>query len=190
MKIWFMRHGESEANLAGLWTGQLDVPLTEKGRAQAVAAGRIFEGIKFDRIYSSDLSRARETAELAIPDCRYETSVLLREMDVGSVAGKPASVMTPEERLAIRRDGFAKYGGESMEEFKARVLAFKELLEGEECENIAVFSHSGWIRRFFSLAVGMEFPTGKIACGNCASAVYELKNGEWLLCNWNGTVQI
>ena len=190
MRVYVVRHGESVNNLNKLWTGWNDVELSEKGREDAKRAGEIIKGVSFDKIYSSDLSRARETAELAIPDCRYETSVLLREMDVGSVAGKPASVMTPEERLAIRRDGFAKYGGESMEEFKARVLAFKELLEGEECENIAVFSHSGWIRRFFALAVGMEFPTGKIACGNCASAVYELKNGEWLLCNWNGTVQI
>ena len=60
--------------------------------------------ISFDKIYSSDLYRARETAEIAISGCRYETSELLREINVGSLSGKLLSVLTEEQGLDIAKN--------------------------------------------------------------------------------------
>ena len=184
MRVWIMRHGESESNRFGVWTGQLDIALTEKGREQAVAAGRNLAGVSFDRIYSSDLSRARVTAETVIPGCRYECSELLREMDVGTLAGRSFSQLTAEERESLTSDGFGAFGGESMDGFAIRVREFMKKLESEDGENIAVFTHAGWMRRFFSLALGIECPSGRIVCGNCATAVFEYKHGEWRLHSW------
>ena len=50
MKVWVVRHGESETNRDGLWTGWLDVELTEKGREDAAKAGKILAGTSFDKI--------------------------------------------------------------------------------------------------------------------------------------------
>ena len=57
MRLYVIRHGESENNLKKCWTGWYDAPLTEKGRQDARKAGTFLQGITFDKIYASDLSR-------------------------------------------------------------------------------------------------------------------------------------
>ena len=89
MLVYLIRHGESQSNLDKIWSGWNDVPLTEKGKLDAKKAGEYLDGIKFDKIYSSDLSRAKNTAEIAIPGCEYEQTPLLREINVGEIVGKP-----------------------------------------------------------------------------------------------------
>ena len=73
MKVFMVRHGESETNRNGLWTGWLDVSLTEKGREEALQVGKMLSKINFDKIYVSDLSRAKVTAEIALPSCIAES---------------------------------------------------------------------------------------------------------------------
>ena len=63
MKLYLIRHGESETNKNGLWTGWLDVPLTEQGKEDAASASKIVSSVPFDKIYSSDLSRAIDTVK-------------------------------------------------------------------------------------------------------------------------------
>ena len=99
MYVYVIRHGESESNRDGLWTGWLDAPLTDHGRADAKRAGEFLANISFDRIVSSDLSRAKETAEIAVPGANYETSALLREIDVGRLAGKTNLALSDAQRL-------------------------------------------------------------------------------------------
>lgn len=62
MRFIFVRHGETEWNVDGRYQGQTDIPLSDKGRAQAVALGKRFESIPVDVIYSSPLQRAYDTA--------------------------------------------------------------------------------------------------------------------------------
>lgn len=63
-KLIFLRHGESEYNRIKKYAGQLDVPLSEVGKQQAIIAGSyIAKNYKIDEIYSSNLSRAIETAQ-------------------------------------------------------------------------------------------------------------------------------
>ncbi|MBQ3015525.1 MAG: histidine phosphatase family protein [Clostridia bacterium] len=59
MKLYITRHGESETNKKGCWTGWLDAQLTDKGLADAELARETLRGIKFDKVYSSDLIRAK-----------------------------------------------------------------------------------------------------------------------------------
>ena len=184
MNVWMMRHGESETNRDGLWTGHLDVRLTETGKMQAMQAGKYLAGIQFDRVFSSDLQRAKMTAELAAPGCRVEFLSALREIDVGSLAGTSYSDLTDEKRNTTVLHGYSAFGGESKTDFRNRVYEYMKTLEEQECCNIAVFTHAGWMRRFFELAVGVPFPNKSICCGNCATAIYEFKNGSWKLHSW------
>ena len=83
MKLFMVRHGQTTGNVAGLIYGQMDYPLTQKGRDQAMAIRPVLRRISFDRVYSSDLSRAIETQQLAVPDAQGIRTPLLREFDVG-----------------------------------------------------------------------------------------------------------
>ena len=128
MKIWVIRHGESETNRDGLWTGWLDAPLTEKGREDAALAGAFLAKTKFGKIYSSDLSRAKNTADIALPGCKYEITPMLREINVGSIAGKPINTILDRNNNPMNVNGYQCFGGESKVKFSDRVRAFmKEL---------------------------------------------------------------
>ena len=184
MKVWIVRHGESETNKQGLWTGWLDVPLTEKGRADAASAGKLLSKVTFDKIFSSDLQRAKNTAEIAIPGCKYEVSKMLREINVGNIAGKPLAVARGSDDQLLTKDGYGCFGGESKVEFRKRVAEFMKILESESYENVAVFSHAGFVRTFLDTVVGIEHNRKKIACENCAIAVFEYTNSDWRLYSW------
>src|SRR5665213_1161889 len=106
-RIILVRHGESVFNKAGIIAG--DSPLTDKGREQARQTKEILARFKFDAVYSSDLKRAIETAEIIagkqVPASNRLSS--LRERDFGSLEhksekhhdqeGKLRSIMTHEE---------------------------------------------------------------------------------------------
>src|SRR5215203_683941 len=63
-ELLLVRHGESTANAKGIWQGQMEFPLSERGRAQASLAGHGLSRQPFEGLYSSPLSRAFETAEI------------------------------------------------------------------------------------------------------------------------------
>lgn len=93
-QLYFVRHGESEANAAKVWS-PYDSPLTDLGRWQATAAGTdaSCKGLRFDRIISSPQPRAVETARLIADELDYkqpiETWQLLTERNWGDLAGQP-----------------------------------------------------------------------------------------------------
>ena len=183
MKVYIVRHGESVTNFEKKWTGQLDVALTEKGEADARRVGEKLCGVSFDKIYASDLIRAVRTAEIATgKNPLIETRV--REIDVGDFAGVLWSDMTDEQRALIRREGYNDFGGESKADFRMRVSSFMKMLENSSDSTVAVFTHAGWLRAFFSIALGVEFPIGRILVNNCSHAVFEYSNGKWALHSW------
>ena len=184
MKLWMIRHGESETNRLKQWTGWLDAALTEKGEADAVRVRGVISGVKFDKIYSSDLSRARRTAEIAVPGCEYETTALLREINVGSIAGRGWDVLEKSQINAVFSDGYTCYGGESTAEFRARVIEFMRLAEGENGENIVAFTHGGFIKAFLKLVLGVEFTRNTLISKNCMVAVFEYNDSTWKLHSW------
>jgi len=157
-----VRHGETEKNRAGVWQGQLDVPLSETGRRQIVRlAARLRRWPeRFDRLYTSDLARARESAEILgqalglrpVPDPR------LRELCVGELAGKPREeVFSRYARVmeASRKDPWNTRmpGGERLLDLKSRLEAFlAELPEGRHL----VVAHAGTIRVLVWMALGLE----------------------------------
>ncbi len=114
--FWFVRHGETEANLNRTVAGSLDVPLTTLGLEQARIAARALEGVGITAIYSSTLTRARDTAACIAPALHLPVtaSADLCERSWGELEGRP--------RLD-RLHGKLPAGAEASEAFAARVLA-------------------------------------------------------------------
>jgi broad specificity phosphatase PhoE len=156
------RHGETDWNQARRWQGHADRPLTDRGRAQAAALGDRLADIALDAVYSSDLRRARETAEaVALP---HGLDVIelpeLREVDVGSWEG-----LTRDEAEAKFPDGFRRWlaggtgwnDGETYAEMSRRVLAVVEQIASDhEDGRILIVSHGGPIRAIHGAALGMD----------------------------------
>lgn len=97
--FYFIRHGLTEMNKAGLWSGTTETPLTKEGRAQATAAGKeLARGkVHIDHIIASPLSRAHETARLVAKEIHYpekdiELNSLFIERHFGALEGQPWSV--------------------------------------------------------------------------------------------------
>ena len=95
VKLVFARHGESEWNKANLFTGWADVDLSEKGTQQAIDAGKLIKeaGITFDKAYTSVLTRAIKTTNLALEYSDQlwlpvEKSWRLNERHYGALTGK------------------------------------------------------------------------------------------------------
>ncbi len=184
MRVYVIRHGESETNQAKKWTGWLNVHLTDKGKEDAQKAGIFLKNISFDKIYTSDLIRAIETAQNAIPSCRYETSALLREINVGNLANKPLSIVTDAQKSRTRAYGYADYHGETNEQFVRRIHQFQKELETLDCETVAVFTHAGWMRGLLDTVIGTHLLRGVICCNNCTVGIFEYTNGTWRLHSW------
>lgn len=180
MKLYLIRHGESETNLSGCYTGWAQVNLTEKGVRDAEGVRPILEGIKFDKIYSSDLLRAKKTAETAIPGCVYEETPLLREVNVGNLALKPFPP-SDDPRRKLMVDGFAAFDGESYDELRARVKEFLDKVKELDCETVAAFTHAGFLRNMISIILSADITHSNFVCSNCCIVVLELKNGNWML---------
>ena len=163
-RVLLIRHGETEWNRAGRWQGHADVPLTENGRAQALAlAAKLRElGDPFDAVYTSDLARARETAEAvaaalgvaAIEDPAW------REMDVGRWSGSSrdeirALYADEWSRIAAGED-LPRGGGETLAAFGERVgAALTRIAETHDGRLVAVVTHGGTIRVALLHALGL-----------------------------------
>lgn len=186
MKLYLIRHGQTTANLAKTYAGQSDVPLTEQGKQQARDIAPILADVKFDKVYSSDLSRAIDTQKLALPSYMAVTTPLLRECDVGELVGEGfgAAVERYGERFSKTRD-YSLFGGENFEMVTARLVEFLESVEQENYENIAVFSHNGMMSTMLRHVIGTEFDRTSVRTNNCGIHVFEHDGKKWRLLAWN-----
>lgn len=183
MKLYLIRHGESETNVSGCYSGWEQIPLTEKGIEDAKGIRPLLENVKFDKIYSSDLIRARKTCETALPGCTYETSPLLREVNVGTLGRKPFLPKDAPERQQMN-DGFKAYDGESYDEFRVRIREFLHSLEDSEHKCVAAFTHAGFLRNTLSMVLDANTTHANLECSNCAVAILNFAGGTWQLSCW------
>jgi broad specificity phosphatase PhoE len=118
--VFLARHGETEWTVTRRHTGSTDVPLTDAGELQAVELGQLLTGVEPDRVLSSPLRRALDTARLAGFEDQVQQVDALREFDYGEYEG-----LTSDQIRAVRpdwdlfRDGCP--GGETVEQVAARV---------------------------------------------------------------------
>jgi probable phosphoglycerate mutase len=137
------RHGETEWNHDGRWQGWADPPLNETGRRQARELAEQLRTTPFDAVYSSDLKRAHETAEIvaALHSVPVVADPGLREIDVGSWSGLTRAEI--EERFP----GGERPDGETRDQHVARVLrAVERIARAHAGERILLVSHGGTFR--------------------------------------------
>ncbi|MBQ6823605.1 MAG: histidine phosphatase family protein [Clostridia bacterium] len=187
MKLYLIRHGESEANATRSFAGWAPVPLTEKGEEDARLAGELIRSLSFDKVFSSDILRTVQTCRLAMPDAEAEQTPLIREYDVGNLVGRSIEEFMKDPAIAANRkvNNFVPYGGEDYEAVMARVTEFMQRLEQSDYENVLAFSHAGAIKNMIDHTVGVRLPFGAVAVENGAVTVLEFKNGRWMLAALN-----
>ena len=197
-RIILVRHGETRQHEEPMFIGQYDVPLSEEGCAQAQAAGQeivklMAEDVEaellgmdkfgkepmpaIERIYSSDLVRAMETADIiadainkAYPQLaeltggpiRIKRDPGLREISLGSWDGRPIREVAeqyPEEYERRGKDifSFKMRGAESFYDMQYRVkAAFRNILRNDDAKDIIIIAHSGVIRALENSIRGLQ----------------------------------
>ena len=163
-----VRHGETDWNADGRLQGQTDRPLSDFGRRQARQLAEELDGEQFEAIYSSDLARARETAEIVGE--RLELGVALdpdlREKDWG----------TWEGLTAVERDR-VEFVGESTQAHQERILqVLRRISERHPGDGqVLVVTHGGSMRRVQTAAMGMALPVVE----NCGRWLCACENGSF-----------
>jgi probable phosphoglycerate mutase len=155
-----VRHGESTGNASGLLAGRMELPLTERGLAQAQAVGAALSGVT--RVITSPLGRARATAEALGLGLPIEIDERWIEVDYGEYDGQALGTVPAEVWQAWRSDpGYRPPGGESLAEVGLRVAeACTELfaIDGEAARgdgDVVVVSHVSPIKAATCWALGL-----------------------------------
>lgn len=184
MKLFIVRHGETEYNLDRRMQGHLDIPLNEAGEQQAKTLSSVLAkaGVKFDQVYSSDLKRASQTAELITgnkqPIKRIED---LRERNLGELQG----LLYSEALDKMKKEGkksFIEYG-EQPDAHIARVGRAWDFINNNialDDQNVLIVSHGGTLRALYkwlitSGRVTMEDQLDRMndRLGNCCVTIVE-----------------
>lgn len=151
MKIYLVRHGETEWNRKKIFQGKGDSPLTDIGMEQAVILGEYMaeKNIEIDEIFSSPLGRAKNTAELIFPQREIILDERIQEMGFGSWEGKNILEIQKHEELNyhnfFHNANLYKnetHGGESFVEVEKRVESFlNELISEYKDKTLLIVSH-------------------------------------------------
>ncbi len=150
MEVYFIRHGLTIANERKLFTGCGETPLSEKGRAELDGYSEKTKDLKFDKLYSSPLSRAIDTAKILFPNTEVTVDSRLREISFGIFEGKTheeiSTVYGEEARIWLSNwINTPIEGGESYAQVAKRGLDFVESIKDQKCEKVAVVAHGGLI---------------------------------------------
>ncbi len=146
--FYICRHGESQNNKKHLLQGWLDSPLTELGIQNAVSSAKKLENIQIDKIISSDLGRALQTAYIISRKIGYldeiEFNRELREVNYGQIAGLPYSQYP--DITADENTNYTPPGGESLAQMHKRVLQCVDKINQENPDKaILLVAHDGTI---------------------------------------------
>jgi broad specificity phosphatase PhoE len=163
MELYLVRHGLTAWNRKRVCQGQTDVPLADEGRAQARALAARLRATEFDAVWSSDLSRARETAEIVLEGrpLQLETTPDLREMGFGEWEGEelgPLFEQLPEERARWMNEpaSWRPPGGECLGEVQERMCrALDGLREAHPKGRVLVLSHGFAILTYICHVIGL-----------------------------------
>ena len=151
MRLWLVRHGETEANVAGLYSGHAPTPLTERGIAQAQTLGTLLRNVPVDNVLCSELERARHTTQLILGDREVPVRNMpeLNEMFFGDWEMRHHRDLAREdaENYAVWCNDWQNAtptNGEGFQAFSQRVERFiAQLADYKTCQNLLVVSHQG-----------------------------------------------
>ena len=198
-RVVVLRHGETDHNAARIWQGHLDTPLSRRGVEQADAVGPAIAALSPQRIVSSDLARARLTAESVGRATGIPVSLdpRLREIDVGAWQGMAAADVAtqwPDVQAALARGEDVRRGehGETAAEVAQRVgEALTEQLDNLGAGECLVLStHGAAGRTAAAWLLGLEHDLAwRVlgALGNCHWAELVEGRAGWRIQTWNAS---
>jgi len=191
-----IRHGETEWNREQREIGQLDSPLTQRGIEQARALAQRLCRTRFDALYSSDLGRAVQTAEIIGTECRIPVKLAagLRERHMGIFQGLTVEEMRqkfPREREEYERLGldYVIPGGESARQRLERsVRTLTSIAQTHAGQSVVVVTHGGFLTGFFEFVLGMQPGNDRrFRRANCSYNTFVYSEAKWCLETWNDT---
>ncbi|MFZ2603496.1 MAG: histidine phosphatase family protein [Candidatus Omnitrophota bacterium] len=155
-RLILIRHGETEFNLKKRYCGFLNVSLSERGKKQAQCLHERLKRIKIHKVYSSDRTRAIQTAEIVFKKARIEKNSSLREIHFGCFEG-----LTYDEIMQKYPDIYKKWlkdpfsikipKGEHLRDFKKRITkTLNKIISGNRNKTIALVCHGGAISIFIT----------------------------------------
>ena len=186
MKIYIIRHGETEANAQGFMQGWSDGPLNEDGIKLAQITGEKLKGVKFDAAFSSPLKRAKETAELVLKasgnDCPIYLDDRIKVINMGEYEGhkfKREMLSGVKEFLINPIDVGSFPGGESVNETMDRTQAFLKELGSKDYDTVLVSTHGCAVRCMLNFLYDdpSNFWHGQVPL-NCCINIVEAKDGK------------
>lgn len=157
--LYLVRHGQTDWNIDGLTQGQTDIPLNAEGIKQAQILAKQLKNIKFDAVFSSDLIRAKKTAQIIALERKMvvETSRLLRERRYGKQEGKDGRLLQKYYKTwaTLSRKEKATYkpfpGYETNEKVVSRLITFlREIAVAYSGKTVLIVSHGGIMRAFLN----------------------------------------
>ncbi|MBR7103913.1 MAG: histidine phosphatase family protein [Lentisphaeria bacterium] len=196
--IWILRHGETTANAAKIFQGQSEYPLDEIGIAQAEETEKRLKDEEFDVVFSSDLLRAKMTAEIAARGREIIYTPELREWHLGQWQGRPLSeVMTLfAGELTKFKEGcedFTPPGGESTQTFHRRVVTFlQKTAQDYHGKKILLVTHGGVLTRILAHVMCVASFKARPHSDNCSLSTVSTRDGgsSWHLVRWNDSAHL
>lgn len=200
MRLILVRHGETPWNVTLQYQGQANVPLNERGHEQARRVAERLRRLEPQVLYSSDITRAWQTAEI-IGAAVGRTPVPmpeLREIDVGQWEG-----LTPEELYRRFPDHMAEYrrdpartvrlGGESYAQLQARALVALNHIQATHAQGtiVVAVSHGGTIRALLCHVIGLDLANfGRMWLDNGSLTELRLGRNGWRLMRLNDAAHV
>ncbi|WP_080843700.1 histidine phosphatase family protein [Cytobacillus gottheilii] len=195
--LFLVRHGETEWNLQKRLQGQKDIPLSKIGIEQAQQLEGHFhqQQIVFEHIYTSDLLRAKQTAQLLVrkmTDKMIKTDINLRERYYGELEGKYIAEI--EKLIPNYQVNFGEkmlYGIESLEDMQKRMAAIiTSIAVKTKGSPTLIVSHGGAINAFLHFITNGEMGTGKGRLANTAITQLDWIDQSFQVKTYNDTPHI
>lgn len=160
MNIYLIRHGRQNSDLCNV-----NVPLCEAGKKQAALVGKRLKNYHIGKLYSSDLIRAVETAQIINQQLQVEHEIVpeFAEICFGDLEGLSDDTIKEQfgrflEHRNSRIDDVAYPGGECGKDVFARAMPqLRKIIDKKESENIAIVTHGGTIRSILAGILGDDF---------------------------------
>lgn len=171
-----VRHGQTSANIDGVWHGSTNTPLTPHGHGQAAAAAAFIEAnhTPIGNIYASPLDRAHHTAEAIAKRLGLvpEIEPGLAEYDLGDWEGMTFESLYNEKKLFhnMRADyDYRPHGGESPRQVGDRLVdAMRRISDRHPGERVVVVSHGGALSIAFGWLLDSDYGSWRRVMDNCA----------------------
>jgi len=200
LRLLFVRHGETTANVEHRYMGQSNSPLTPTGVAQAEAVAKRLAQRRIDAIYSSDLGRAASTSRIISQACGLPVinDRRLRERHAGLLQGQLESEArikhaTVFDEIGRRGERYVfPGGGESGLQIEERMASFlDEVRQDYPGETIVAVTHGGVLRVLLWHILGFPYASiFRLQCDNTSINAISSSDVGWMVESWNDTAHL